>query len=256
MPRKHLVVAIAAALGLAALSGCKTTPDAMSGATAKTYYPCRFTANPITVDGKLDDAAWKKAEAITTWYPFEPEKAGPLTPSKVMLLWDADFIYVGFEFEDDDIYSYSSEADADLWLGDVAEIFFKPSTEKHMYYEFVMAPSGAMYDARYPSRGAGTYERTLAWSSGAKVATNLRGTDDDFTDDDQGYTVEVAIPLSAFAEAGKPASGATWTFGAFRYNYSKSFEFPLLMMTIPEAPVQGYHSYENYAPLRFMGGKM
>jgi hypothetical protein len=58
----------------------------------------------------------------------------------------------------------------------------------------------------------------MAWSSGAiaKVALDGEVNDDD---DDEGYTVELAIPWSAFAAGATPAkppnAGATWRMNFF-----------------------------------------
>ncbi len=247
MTAKHVVLTSIAML-LVGLTGCMTCPCTETAALEP--YPCRFAAGPIAIDGKVDEAAWSQAEPITKFYMLQPTDAEP-TPAKVRLLWDKASLYVAFEFEDDDIWSYSDKNDDELWNGDVAELFIKPSVGEMLYYEFVMAPSGAMYDGWYPSRGAGGFNRFKGWSSNAKVATVVNGTDGDPSDDDQGYVVEMAIPLSIFPDWAQPAAGIEWTFGAFRYNYSKSFEDPLLIMNIPEAVGHGYHSYEGYQPLRF-----
>jgi len=205
------------------------------------------------VDGRLDEAAWKEAAVIDAFYPYQPVDAAVLSPMKARLLWDKDRLYLGVECGDKDVWSFSGEPDDALWNGDVSEFFVKPSVGEPIYYEFVIAPNGALYDARYPSRGAGGSNRFKGWSSHAAIATVVAGTDGDWRDDDEGYTVEAAIPLAAFDEAGLPEAGDTWTFGVFRYDYSKAYEDPLLMMSIPEAPDHGFHSYEGYAPLLFQG---
>lgn len=213
---------------------------------------CRCAGTDIVIDGKLDDAAWERAEVITQWYPLAKGFKGELPPSKVRLLWDDENLYIGFDYTDDDIRSYSETPDDELWNGDVAELFIKPDREKPLYYEFVIAPNGTLFDAEYPSRDAGGYKVFRGWSSGARVATEIRGSDGDTSDDDKGYTVEVAIPLSIFPDWAQPAADKTWTFGAFRYDYSKSYEEPITMMVIPEAVGHGFHSHEYYATLRFV----
>lgn len=125
-------------------------------------------------------------------------------------------------------------------------------TSMPAYCEFVIAPGGALYDARYPSRGAGGYHRFKDWSSKAKVATTVNGTDDDWKDTDTSYVVEMAIPFSAFSDIAKqPVASDTWTVGVFRYDYTKSYEDTLLTMSIPESKKSGYHYYKGYTPLIF-----
>ena len=251
---------------LVVVAACQTTPIAPTVNPAPPY-PCRFASGPIAVDGRLDEPAWQKAAVIDTFYPYQPEDAASLSPTKARLLWDKDHLYLAVECGDKDVWSFSDQPDDDMWNGDVAEFFIKPSVDKPIYYEFVIAANATLYDARYPSRGAGGANRFKGWSSNAKIASVIAGTDGDWRDDDQGYTVEAAIPLAAFDEAGRsaasakpnvssagrPAAGDTWTFGIFRYDYSKEYEDPLLMMSIPEAPGHGFHSYEGYGLLVFEG---
>lgn len=215
-------------------------------------YAVRRASAPLTIDGRLDEPAWKNAAKIDQFKLFRPVDVPRLPATSARLLWDDDHLYVGFECQDDDIWSYSATDDAPIYLGDVAELFIKPRQDSLAYYEFVFAPSGAIYDARYTSRGAGLSHRYGDWNSRAKIAVTRDGTDDNDTDDDRGYVVEVAIPLQAFADSERPAKDVDWKFGVFRYDYSKSYSDPLMLMTLPSASRQhGFHDYDKYGPLRF-----
>lgn len=215
-------------------------------------YRCPVSSTTLEIDGKLDEADWSLADKLPINLVFRPiESSAPIPQGYVQLLWDDLYLYVGFSCEDDDIWSFSEIADEDLWLGDVVEIFIKPSRDQLSYYEFVVAPNAVMYDARYASRGAGNIHRFRKWSSNARAASQREGTDGDWTDDDRGYTVEIAIPWSAISAENLPPVGQTWTFGAFRYDYSKSYEDPYLLMTIP-ANAHGFHSYEAYQDIHFI----
>lgn len=251
--RKYVLAVGSLTLLLLAVSGQRTCcpPVAAAAPEASAPYVCWFTSDAITVDGKLDEAAWVRAEEITQFYVLEPVGGVSQSPTTARLLWGNEYLYVAFECEDADIWPYSDKADDELWFGDVVELFIKPSVEALPYYEFVIAPSEAMYDGRYTSRGAGGYNRFKGWSSNATVAVAIDGTMDNAEDTDRGYTVEIAVPLSAFAGATPPADGVTWTFSVFRYDYSKVYEDPLLLMAIPESRHHGFHYYEGYRPLRF-----
>lgn len=218
-------------------------------------YTCLFTDTPIQLDGVLDEPAWKRADKLIINTVYRPKNPPFLPLTTVRLLWSDKMLYVSFECADDDIYSYSSQADDPLYFGDVVELFIKPSTQNFSYYEFITAPNGTLFDARYPSRGAGGARRFSKWNSAATTATKLNGTDNHWQDTDHGYTVEIAIPLDAFTETPRPAQNVVWTFGAFRYDFSKSYEEPLLLMSLAEAPSHGFHYYEGYQQLRFERGK-
>jgi len=245
---KKNISSICVMFGLVIMMGCTT----LQKDTMTKDYICLQATAPIKIDGKLDEVAWQQASVIDNFYPYSPKDAKDLSETKARIAWDKNYLYVAIECDDDDIWSYSDRHDDDLWRGDVAEFFVKPNTSMPAYCEFVIAPSGALYDARYPSRGAGGYYRFKDWSSKAKVATTINGTDDDWKDTDTGYVVEMAIPFSAFSDIAKqPVAGDTWTFGVFRYDYTKSYEDTLLMMSIPESQKSGYHYYEGYTPLIF-----
>jgi len=250
MPGKPLSIITIVLLSMG-VTGCQTQQARVRGPD----YTCHLATSAIKIDGKLVDPAWREAEAITQFHALQPKGMKELSPTVFRMLWDKQYLYVAFVCTDDDIWSCSDKADDELWNGDVGELFIKPSVTERAYYEFVTAPNGAQYDGRYTSRGSGGFNRFKGWSSGTKIATHIDGTDGDGRDADKGYTIEMAIPLKAFTGATPPADGVTWTFGAFRYDYSKSFEDPLLMMSIPEAPDHGFHYYEGYGRLIFKAAK-
>ncbi len=205
----------------------------------------------MTIDGRLDEPAWQRAETVSTFFPFRPKNPARLSSTVARLLWDEQHIYVSYELDDDDLRSFSDEHDAILSGGDVAELMLKPNAKDTVYHEFLVAPNSTLFDCRYPRRGDGFHLKYRNWESGATVATTMDGTDNDQSDVDRGYTVEMSIPVTAFDAAHRPADGVTWSFGVFRYDYSKSFAETLLTMSIPESPRDGFHYYEGYRPLRF-----
>ena len=229
-------------------SGCGRAPVAEE--TRPDPYLCLFFPGPIAIDGRLDETAWQTANVVTNFHVFAPEGAENLSPTEARILWDSTNLYVAITCVDADIRSYSDEPDSELWNGDVGEFFVKPDRDSLVYYEFVLAPNGTLYDGRYPSRDVEDRIRFKSWSSGARVASSINGTDGDSSDMDSGYTLEMAIPLSAFAGSTPPSDGVVWTFGVCRYDYSKRFDEPLLLMTMHQAPY-GFHSYEGYADLIF-----
>jgi hypothetical protein len=47
-------------------------------------YQCHFTSVPLTIDGKLDEAAWEKAANIAFYIPKTNAKPVSLTEAKVL----------------------------------------------------------------------------------------------------------------------------------------------------------------------------
>ncbi len=218
-------------------------------------YACHRAYTAITVDGFLNEAAWQKAGVIEAFYIYAPKNGESPAHTSVRMLWDDDYLYVAFKCEDDDIWSYTTEPDGELWRGDVVELFIKPDKDQLPYVELVIAPNGTVFDALHASRGGGGFRRYREWSSGAIVASKVDGTDGRWDDHDTSYCVEAAIPLHAFTSGAEPAEPVCWTFGCFRYDYSKSREEPLLLMSIPESLKRGFHYYEGYRELRLVKDK-
>lgn len=226
--------------------------ESAPGETVKDSREAKRATETIVIDGRLDERSWREADAIALSHVFKGPRLHSLPRTEARFLWDDLNFYIGFRCADDDVWSFSQVNDQPLYKGDVVEVFVRPTTDKLRYYEFVIAPNGAIFDARYPSRGAGLSGRFVPWNSDAAISTTIAGTDGDYEDDDDGYVVEAAIPLSVFAESERPRPGRQWQVGAFRYDYSKSYEDVLMLMSIPRVdPNLGFHDYERYGALRF-----
>ncbi|MFN9296722.1 MAG: sugar-binding protein, partial [Acidobacteriota bacterium] len=52
----------------------------------------RRAANPLSIDGKLNDSAWAQAEAVTFQCPW-PNQTGAKQKTTVRLLWDDKYLY-------------------------------------------------------------------------------------------------------------------------------------------------------------------
>src|SRR5262249_29706043 len=151
------------------------------------------------------------------------------------LLWDRRYLYFAAEMEDADLYADVKEHNGMTWSNDVFELFFKPSADKLAYYEFQVNALNTRLELFLPSRGAGGYQRFAGDGSlGMESAVKLRGTLNNWTDQDEGWTVEGRIPWTAFkATGGAPEPGAHWKFALCRYDYSVAFDQPELSSTAP-----------------------
>jgi hypothetical protein len=153
--------------------------------------------------------------------------------------------------EDRDLYADVRQRNGMTWTNDVIELFLKPSEQKLGYYEFQVNAANTPFEMYLPSRGAGGFQR-FARSPRLGIETSVRrdGTLNHWEDDDHGWTAEWRIPWTAFRPTGgRPAPGEVWRFAACRYDYSKDFEREELSSTSDP----GFHAYESYAELRFMG---
>ena len=215
---------------------------------------CRWASEPITLDGKLDEPAWRSAQVLKDFAVFWENRL-PKTATKARLLWDDKYLYFAAEMEDTDLYADVREHNGMCWDNDVFELFFKPAADQLGYYEFQVNAANTQLEMFLPSRGAGGYGRFHHDRLGIESQVHLDGTLNHWQDKDEGWTVEGRIPWTAFEPTGgKPRPGAKWRFSLSRYDYSVGFEQPELSSSAPLTR-SDFHRYEDYSELVFVGAK-
>lgn len=185
-------------------------------ASHPTYHVHRAT-EPIVIDGVLDERDWRAAEVVQlreTVTGTEPKQV-----TSLRLLWDASYLYVGFECSDTDIYSPYTERDDPLWESEVVEVFIDDNCNGITYLEFEINPRNALVDLYVVNRNL---ERDdirfmIDWNSrGIRHATTVDGDATRRGTKDRSWTVEWAIPWEDCATAPHlpPQNG-----DAFRANF-------------------------------------
>lgn len=244
--------------GLAVLGGYQTGPSAVADPAkpgVPTGFECRWTDTPPAIDGKADERAWRQAQTIDRFsQPWLGKAARPVrTPTKARLLWDREYLYFAAEMEDGDLFADVKEHDGPAWQNDVFELFFKP-TEKHGgYYEFEVTAANTVLDIFFPrdERGKERYFKDGDFHLESRV--QLRGTLNQRTDRDKGWTVEGRIPWVDFLRTGgRPAIGEQWKFALCRYDYDARQPKPELSTSAPLTQ-SSFHRYQDYSPLTFVG---
>lgn len=217
---------------------------------------CSRATDKIQIDGLATETSWQDAEVIDKFYhpAVSPPELGK-TKTKARLLWDDEALYFFAEMEDADLYADVVEQDGQTWDNDVFELFFKPDFKRTSYYEFQVTPRNTHFDAYIVSRNAGGGVRR--WKSAHEFHWEtkpvLKGSLNDETDRDHGWSVEGKIPWTDFRHTGgKPQAGDVWRFALCRYDYSLDFDTPDLTTTARLTKAD-FHQTENYGALRFAG---
>ena len=181
----------------------------LTAQSAVPRYEVRRAAAPPTIDGRLDEAAWTAAPAVTLQFLWESQ-TGAKQPTRARLLWDAQALYVGFDADDADITARFEQRDDPTYRDDAVEIFINPNPKQEaVYYGFEMNARGVLYDyLNYNSRTL--FKRFDA--TGVTIATALRGTLNVRTDTDSGWSLEAMIPWPNFEELSRrpPTAGTVW----------------------------------------------
>ena len=145
----------------------------------------------LRIDGLLDEAAWKDAEAIENLTMVEPDEgAKPTGRTIVKVLADKKNIVIGFRCLDPDpkgIVSYSVARDSSLHHEDHVKIVLDTFGDGRTGYVFAVNPSGARYDALVTDRGE---DENRDWD-GIWEARTVRSS--------EGWAAEIRIPVMTLA---------------------------------------------------------
>jgi len=213
-------------LGVVALAGYLATawPSSTAAQDVNSYTIIRATG-PITLDGKLDEGAWKNAkEAELT--DTVTGKPAPLK-STVRVLWDDTNLYVGFYCEDPDAWATLTNEDDPLWGEEVVEMFIDPDCNEHNYYELEINPVNAKVDLYVLSAGKRLNGRMQGWFDwdfkNLTSAVYVDGDGKNIGTKDKYWTVEVAIPFDDLWELSEipPKDGDVWRMNLYRIERGK-----------------------------------
>ena len=186
------------------------------------HYICYRSNIPLTIDGKLDEPVWQKAEWTDAFVDIEGDlKPKPQYRTRAKMLWDDVYFYFAAELEEPDVWAKLTERDAVIFYDNDFEIFIDPDGDTHEYYEFEMNAFNTVWDLLLikPYRDGGP--AVNAWDiQGLKTGVFVDGTINQPGDTDRGWTVEVAMPWKVLNECAHkdapPKNGDQW-----RVNFSR-----------------------------------
>ena len=241
----------------AVAGGCSAVlwAGACAAAADPAAYDCRFTEEPIAVDGRLDEPAWAAAAVIEGFsMPWlEEGRRTPARATRARLLWDRGNLYLAAEMEDGDLYADVTEHDGETTRDDVLELHLLPDAAKPARYEFHVTPANTLLDLFVPRRGhESRFLRAREFH--LKSAVALRGTLNRADDADEGWTCEISIPWAdLMATGGRPEPGAEWRFLLARRDVDVAREAAELSTSAPRAagPNPDLRRHEDYGTIRF-----
>jgi len=237
------------AIGAALATGCASLWKAEK---VQPVITARYTAVPVTLDGNLDDPAWKAAQAFTFNFSVaERAEVGKdlVEAGEARVCWDDKYFYLGVKFTDSDIVAEGTEDQLHHYLmGDLAELFLKP-VDKTWYWEMYVTPAGRKTTLWFPGRGRLGLKSSEDNPGGLRVAALCQGTLNNWEDKDTSWTGEMAVPIKDLTARGETfGPGSRWTILIARYNYSRYLSWKELSMT-PQISKTNYHQLEDYAIL-------
>jgi hypothetical protein len=212
-----------------ALPGCKSRPqkstvgfDTPRIDFSPKQYICYHTSTPLDVDGVLDEKGWQDAQ----WSEYFVDITGsphlkPPLRTRMKMLWDDEYIYVGSYMEEPHLQAAITTRDAVIFHDNDFEMFIDPDGDTHEYCELEINAFGTCWDLflTKPYRDGGT--AVDAWDiQGLQSAIHIDGTLNQPQDRDRGWSVEIAVPWRVLRQVAHrpcpPGEGDRW-----RINFSR-----------------------------------
>ena len=185
-------------------------------------YACHRAVGGPTINGRLDDPAWAAAAWTDRFVDIEGDRRpAPRFGTRAKMLWDDEYLYVAAELDEPHLRGSLLEHDSVIFRDNDFELFVDPDGDNHAYFEFEINALNTGWDLFLPKPYRDGGKADNGWEiPGLKTAVHLDGTINDPNDVDRGWTIEIAIPWTAFARSGHrpgcPVEGDRW-----RMNFSR-----------------------------------
>lgn len=184
-------------------------------------YDCLRTRTTPYLDGTLTDAAWAIAPWTSDFVDIEGDaRPAPRFRTRAKMLWDERYFYFAAELEEPHVWGTLTEKNSIIYNDNDFEIFIDPDGDSLNYYEFEINALGTVMELTLdkPYKDGGNYR--FIDTPGLRSTVHVKGTLNDASDIDIGWTVEVAIPWTGLQSyhAGPtvPRAGDEW-----RVNFSR-----------------------------------
>lgn len=229
------------------------SPFALLAQTLPSYDIYRTTSR-ITVDGKLDEKAWKQAPPVGDFH-FNWWKEGEKEQTVAKMLWDDKNLYVGFYCHDKHISAYVTQRHGPVSKDDCVEVFLSPNPDKlRNYYGFEINVIGTMLN----------FVRADWWKGGPRwepEGVNYRTTfhglpKKDDAPDDNHWILEIAIPFQNFSHDAAntpPKDGDRWRLNLNRDGGVTNFQYSTWSPV--NTPRPSFHVPECFGWVKFVKAK-
>src|SRR5213593_4818354 len=146
------------------------------------------TTDTIKIDGIPDEPAWSLVQPATDFLQQQPNEGAPASErTEVRVLFDDKNIYLGIRAFDSgagQINARELVRDANFSNDDKVEILLDTYHDRRNAFRFAVNPLGTQQDALITDEGR---DINITWNGSWISAGRI---------DDQGYTVEIEIPLT------------------------------------------------------------
>ena len=213
---------------------CCVTVTACAGSSVRVSEPC-YPVYPrrgeIRLDGRLDEAAWKKAPVATGFRRLSQEMIYAMErQSSFRILYDEEALYLGIRTSEPNVADIKlTFADGGtLWGDDSFELFFFPDSLPS-YHQFVCTARGSRWRSYRPK---GPPKDHSGWTVAPRKGKNF-------------YVLEIRIPFKLLYTTPKP--GSQW-----RGNLCRNCRVGKTRILSTWSPLMGgFHDTANFGTFAF-----
>jgi len=165
------------------------------------------TSDAITIDGVMDEAAWRQATQISLDNETHPgENIPALVDTTAYIIEDGERLYIAFDARDPDpsqIRAFLQDRDS-AWNDDFVGVVLDTYNDERRAFEFFSNPLGVQMDL---TNDDVNQREDSSWDAIWDAAGSIS---------EQGYVVEMEIPLSQLRFP-KKAGKQTWGIDLIRF---------------------------------------
>ncbi len=165
----------------------------------------KFTAEKISIDAKLDEAAWSDAEIASNFvelFPTNGKAEVHEKRSEVKILYDNEAIYIAATLYDDPSKIMKELAQRDNFASaDHFGIFLNGYNDGQQEFRFFVSAAGVQQDGIYTEANGEDFTWDAIWESETKIT-------------DFGWVVEMKIPYAALRFSDSKIQ--TWGLNLYR----------------------------------------
>ncbi len=240
--------------------------DTMKPLSPRSYDCLRADRAPV-VDGVLSDLAWDRALWSDLFVDIRgPGHTPPRYDTRVKMLWDGDFLYIGAEMDEPHVWGTLTEKNSVIYHDNDFEVFIDPDGDRQNYYEFEVNVLNTIWELTlvktYRDGGPAHHGTNI---DGLRSAVNVNGTVNNPNDEDTAWTVEIAIPWQGLAPYSRspvpPRQGDVWRINFSRVQWQHEITGGLYSK-VPEVPEDNWvwspqgvidmHRPERWGYVRFL----
>jgi hypothetical protein len=189
--------------------------------TTPKHYVVQHTNAVLTMDGNLQEPAWQSAAWTTDFVDIEgTKKPVPEFKTQVKMLWNDSTLFIAAKMQEPQVWATQMHHDDIIYKDNDFEVFIDPDNNTHQYFEIEINAVNKVFDLFMPKSYRNQGDALIGWNvEGLKTGVQIQGTLNNPADTDEGWTVEMAIPLKELRmgfPVTVPQEGATW-----RINFSR-----------------------------------